>query len=171
MTFDLNSTYSKFSSSWVNSLEFLIKLELTNTGPCIHIHVILKAKLILNRHSYSEILDTTPGISHIVLVWWMTDGIVFMHPSRDQARYKFTHEILKDAESIFSGQRVPRHRRISVICRNLPFWSMRAKRDTTVTVSLEIARARYFKCEECHCVKIWSTRFLTVRETMLGKMI
>uniref|UniRef100_A0A674C3E6 AlkB homolog 7 n=1 Tax=Salmo trutta TaxID=8032 RepID=A0A674C3E6_SALTR len=39
---------------------------------------------------------------------------------RDQARYKFTHEILKDAESIFSGQRVPRRRRISVICRNLP---------------------------------------------------
>ncbi|CAB1342269.1 unnamed protein product [Coregonus sp. 'balchen'] len=39
---------------------------------------------------------------------------------RDQARYKFTHEILKDAESVFSGQRVPRHRRISVICRNLP---------------------------------------------------
>ncbi|CDQ94985.1 unnamed protein product [Oncorhynchus mykiss] len=43
-----------------------------------------------------------------------------MHPSRDQARYKFTHEILKDDESLFSGQRVPRHRRISVICRNLP---------------------------------------------------
>ncbi|XP_010892198.1 alpha-ketoglutarate-dependent dioxygenase alkB homolog 7, mitochondrial [Esox lucius] len=39
---------------------------------------------------------------------------------RDQARYKFTHEILKDAESLFSGQRVPRNRRISVICRNLP---------------------------------------------------
>ncbi|XP_064842943.1 alpha-ketoglutarate-dependent dioxygenase alkB homolog 7, mitochondrial [Oncorhynchus masou masou] len=39
---------------------------------------------------------------------------------RDQARYKFTHEILKDDESLFSGQRVPRHRRISVICRNLP---------------------------------------------------
>uniref|UniRef100_A0AAZ3PHH9 AlkB homolog 7 n=1 Tax=Oncorhynchus tshawytscha TaxID=74940 RepID=A0AAZ3PHH9_ONCTS len=39
---------------------------------------------------------------------------------RDQARYKFTREILKDDESFFSGQRVPHHRRISVICRNLP---------------------------------------------------
>ncbi|KAM9746098.1 alpha-ketoglutarate-dependent dioxygenase alkB homolog 7, mitochondrial [Menidia menidia] len=39
---------------------------------------------------------------------------------RDQARYDFTHEILKDEESVFNGQRVPRQRRISVICRNLP---------------------------------------------------
>ncbi|XP_005734571.1 alpha-ketoglutarate-dependent dioxygenase alkB homolog 7, mitochondrial [Pundamilia nyererei] len=39
---------------------------------------------------------------------------------RDQARYKFTHEILKNEESVFNGQRVPRQRRISVICRNLP---------------------------------------------------
>lgn len=39
---------------------------------------------------------------------------------RDQARYNFTHEILKDEDSVFNGQRVPRQRRISVICRNLP---------------------------------------------------
>ncbi|KAJ8283255.1 hypothetical protein COCON_G00021050 [Conger conger] len=39
---------------------------------------------------------------------------------RDQARFSYTHEILKDEESFFSGRRVPRHRRISVICRNLP---------------------------------------------------
>uniref|UniRef100_A0A8C1WMF3 AlkB homolog 7 n=1 Tax=Cyprinus carpio TaxID=7962 RepID=A0A8C1WMF3_CYPCA len=39
---------------------------------------------------------------------------------RDDARFKFTHGILKDEESFFSGQKVPRHRRISVICRNLP---------------------------------------------------
>lgn len=39
---------------------------------------------------------------------------------RDQARYDFTHEILKDEESVFNGQKVPRLRRISVICRNLP---------------------------------------------------
>lgn len=39
---------------------------------------------------------------------------------RDQARYDFTHEILKDEESSFRGQRVPRQRRVSVICRNLP---------------------------------------------------
>lgn len=39
---------------------------------------------------------------------------------RDKARYDFTHEILKDEESVFNGQRVHRERRISVICRNLP---------------------------------------------------
>nr|XP_046272409.1 alpha-ketoglutarate-dependent dioxygenase alkB homolog 7, mitochondrial [Scatophagus argus] len=39
---------------------------------------------------------------------------------RDQARYNFTHEILKDEDSVFNGQKVPRLRRISVICRNLP---------------------------------------------------
>ncbi|XP_062264788.1 alpha-ketoglutarate-dependent dioxygenase alkB homolog 7, mitochondrial [Platichthys flesus] len=39
---------------------------------------------------------------------------------RDQARFSFTHEILKDEESVFDGERVPRQRRISVICRNLP---------------------------------------------------
>ncbi|XP_040047831.2 alpha-ketoglutarate-dependent dioxygenase alkB homolog 7, mitochondrial [Gasterosteus aculeatus] len=39
---------------------------------------------------------------------------------RDQARYNFTHQILKDEESVFKGRKVPRLRRISVICRNLP---------------------------------------------------
>uniref|UniRef100_A0A3Q1ENS3 AlkB homolog 7 n=1 Tax=Acanthochromis polyacanthus TaxID=80966 RepID=A0A3Q1ENS3_9TELE len=39
---------------------------------------------------------------------------------RDQARYEYTHEILKDEESVFNGQKVPRQRRISVICRSLP---------------------------------------------------
>lgn len=39
---------------------------------------------------------------------------------RDQARYQYTHQILKDEESVFNGQKVPRQRRISVICRNLP---------------------------------------------------
>ncbi|KAM7372135.1 hypothetical protein PAMP_009328 [Pampus punctatissimus] len=39
---------------------------------------------------------------------------------RNQARYNFTHEILKDEESVFNGQKVPRQRRIAVICRNLP---------------------------------------------------
>lgn len=39
---------------------------------------------------------------------------------RDEARFNFTHEILKDEESVFNGQKVPRQRRISVICRNLP---------------------------------------------------
>ncbi|KAK7167837.1 hypothetical protein R3I94_002034 [Phoxinus phoxinus] len=39
---------------------------------------------------------------------------------RDDARFKFTHEILKDDDSFFSGHKISRHRRISVICRNLP---------------------------------------------------
>lgn len=39
---------------------------------------------------------------------------------RDQARYEYTHQILKDEDSVFNGQKVPRQRRISVICRNLP---------------------------------------------------
>lgn len=39
---------------------------------------------------------------------------------RDTARYGFTHEILKDEQSVFRGRRVPRQRRISVICRSLP---------------------------------------------------
>lgn len=39
---------------------------------------------------------------------------------RDQARYNFTHEILKDEESVFKERKVTRQRRISVICRNLP---------------------------------------------------
>ncbi|XP_048343613.1 alpha-ketoglutarate-dependent dioxygenase alkB homolog 7, mitochondrial isoform X2 [Sphaerodactylus townsendi] len=39
---------------------------------------------------------------------------------RGPARYEFTHEILKDEESFFDGQKIPRERRISIICRNLP---------------------------------------------------
>ncbi|MBN3302001.1 ALKB7 dioxygenase, partial [Amia calva] len=39
---------------------------------------------------------------------------------RGSARYDFTHEILRDEESVFGGLRVPRQRRVTVICRNLP---------------------------------------------------
>ncbi|XP_053707928.1 alpha-ketoglutarate-dependent dioxygenase alkB homolog 7, mitochondrial [Synchiropus splendidus] len=39
---------------------------------------------------------------------------------RDEARYRFTHEVLRDEESLFKGEKVPRQRRIAVICRNLP---------------------------------------------------
>ncbi|XP_077185947.1 alpha-ketoglutarate-dependent dioxygenase alkB homolog 7, mitochondrial [Paroedura picta] len=39
---------------------------------------------------------------------------------RGPARYEFTHEILRDEESFFDGQKVPRERRIAIICRNLP---------------------------------------------------
>ncbi|XP_073076631.1 alpha-ketoglutarate-dependent dioxygenase alkB homolog 7, mitochondrial isoform X1 [Manis javanica] len=36
------------------------------------------------------------------------------------ARYDFSHEILRDEQSFFGERRVPRGRRISVICRSLP---------------------------------------------------
>ncbi|XP_031204593.1 alpha-ketoglutarate-dependent dioxygenase alkB homolog 7, mitochondrial [Mastomys coucha] len=39
---------------------------------------------------------------------------------RGSARYDFSHEILRDEESFFGAHRVPRGRRISVICRSLP---------------------------------------------------
>uniref|UniRef100_H0XU03 Alpha-ketoglutarate-dependent dioxygenase alkB homolog 7, mitochondrial n=2 Tax=Otolemur garnettii TaxID=30611 RepID=H0XU03_OTOGA len=39
---------------------------------------------------------------------------------RDSARYDFSHEILRDGESFFGERRIPRRRRISVICRSLP---------------------------------------------------
>ncbi|KAK3782535.1 hypothetical protein RRG08_061765 [Elysia crispata] len=39
---------------------------------------------------------------------------------RGRARYEFTHEVLKDEQSYFRNQHVPRERRISIICRNEP---------------------------------------------------
>uniref|UniRef100_A0A6I8NDW1 AlkB homolog 7 n=1 Tax=Ornithorhynchus anatinus TaxID=9258 RepID=A0A6I8NDW1_ORNAN len=39
---------------------------------------------------------------------------------RGPARYDFSHQILRDQESFFAGRKVPRGRRISVICRSLP---------------------------------------------------
>uniref|UniRef100_UPI00398F2E91 alpha-ketoglutarate-dependent dioxygenase alkB homolog 7, mitochondrial n=1 Tax=Pristiophorus japonicus TaxID=55135 RepID=UPI00398F2E91 len=39
---------------------------------------------------------------------------------RGVARYQFSHQILREEESFFGGQKVPRDRRISIICRNLP---------------------------------------------------
>ncbi|XP_057564892.1 alpha-ketoglutarate-dependent dioxygenase alkB homolog 7, mitochondrial isoform X1 [Hippopotamus amphibius kiboko] len=54
-------------------------------------------------------------------------GLPSPHPAtasvfsrRGSARYDFSHEILRDEESFFGEQRVPRGRRISVICRSLP---------------------------------------------------
>ncbi|XP_062891921.1 alpha-ketoglutarate-dependent dioxygenase alkB homolog 7, mitochondrial isoform X1 [Mobula hypostoma] len=42
---------------------------------------------------------------------------------RGAARYQFSHQILRDEESFFGSQKVPRDRRISIICRNLPISS------------------------------------------------
>ncbi|CAP27824.1 Protein CBG07885 [Caenorhabditis briggsae] len=41
-------------------------------------------------------------------------------------RYDFTHEVLDETESVWQGQKVPRDRRISIICRDLPKLSNRA---------------------------------------------
>ncbi len=40
--------------------------------------------------------------------------------SRGVARHEFTHQILADTESLFDGRRIPRDRRISIICRDMP---------------------------------------------------
>ncbi|XP_004714396.1 alpha-ketoglutarate-dependent dioxygenase alkB homolog 7, mitochondrial [Echinops telfairi] len=39
---------------------------------------------------------------------------------RGSARYDFSHEILRDQDSFFGERRIPRSRRISVICRSPP---------------------------------------------------
>nr|XP_054756277.1 alpha-ketoglutarate-dependent dioxygenase alkB homolog 7, mitochondrial-like [Lytechinus pictus] len=36
---------------------------------------------------------------------------------RDRMRYDYTHEVLKEEESVFRGNHVPRQRRISIMCR------------------------------------------------------
>ncbi|CAL1538635.1 unnamed protein product [Lymnaea stagnalis] len=46
---------------------------------------------------------------------------------KGRARYDFTHEVLKQEESKFKNQTVPRDRRISVICRNEPNPATRAE--------------------------------------------
>ena len=43
-----------------------------------------------------------------------------LYVMKDEIRFKFAHEILKDEESIFNGVRVPRGRRISLVTRNEP---------------------------------------------------
>ena len=40
-----------------------------------------------------------------------------LYVMRDEARYDYTHEILKEDESVVDGRRVLRSRRISLICR------------------------------------------------------
>ncbi|CAF0834578.1 unnamed protein product [Adineta ricciae] len=39
---------------------------------------------------------------------------------KDFARFDFTHEILKNEQSYFNNVHIPRNRRISIMCRNLP---------------------------------------------------
>lgn len=43
-----------------------------------------------------------------------------LYVMKDDARYKFTHEVLENDKSYFGDLFVPRERRISVICRNTP---------------------------------------------------
>jgi len=46
--------------------------------------------------------------------------IDFFFYFRNLTRFDFTHEILKDQESYFNNIHIPRNRRISIICRNMP---------------------------------------------------
>lgn len=39
---------------------------------------------------------------------------------KGSARYDYKHEILKNEESYFKGQKIEKGRRLSVICRNEP---------------------------------------------------
>jgi alkylated DNA repair dioxygenase AlkB len=41
-----------------------------------------------------------------------------LYVMRNVSRYDYAHEILKESESTFNGIKIPRKRRISVICRN-----------------------------------------------------
>ncbi|XP_058066714.1 alpha-ketoglutarate-dependent dioxygenase alkB homolog 7, mitochondrial [Anopheles bellator] len=43
-----------------------------------------------------------------------------LYVMRDTARYKFTHEILSNAESVFRQREIRKTRRVSIICRNEP---------------------------------------------------
>lgn len=43
-----------------------------------------------------------------------------LYVMKGTARFNYTHEILKNEESVFKGKKVPKDRRISVICRNEP---------------------------------------------------
>ena len=38
--------------------------------------------------------------------------------NRDDIRYDYTHEILKNSDSFFKGQQILKGRRISIVCRN-----------------------------------------------------
>ncbi|XP_067828914.1 alpha-ketoglutarate-dependent dioxygenase alkB homolog 7, mitochondrial-like isoform X2 [Heptranchias perlo] len=48
------------------------------------------------------------------------DRVDLLLQQRGAARYRFSHQILREEESFLGGQKVPRERRISIICRNLP---------------------------------------------------
>lgn len=43
-----------------------------------------------------------------------------LYVMKASARYDYKHEILKNEESYFKGEKVEKNRRISVICRNAP---------------------------------------------------
>lgn len=106
----LEHYWYKFSDFYVDWLcrQHKIWCKTRNVGNQINEHWLQSAHV-------NEITSTLPQS-------WMQLFLFSSRPCRDQARYNFTHEILKDEESIFNGQRVPRSRRISVICRNLPAW-------------------------------------------------
>lgn len=46
--------------------------------------------------------------------------LIYLFFFRNLIRFDFTHEILKDQESYFNNIHIPRNRRISIMCRNMP---------------------------------------------------
>lgn len=76
----------------------------TITGMCLLSPCVMRLALESNSRKYGDVY--LPRRSLYIM--------------RGQARYKFTHEVLKNEESYFREEHVPRDRRISIICRNEP---------------------------------------------------
>jgi len=107
-----------------------------STTPLSHVHVLdVSEKGYIKPHIDAVRFcgNTVAGIS------LLTDSVMrFVHESqpsrraslllprrslyvmRDEARFRYTHEILRSEESTFGGQQIPKGRRISIICRNAP---------------------------------------------------
>ena len=47
-------------------------------------------------------------------------NIMLLNFKRENARFEYAHEVLKNEDSYFMGQHIKRTRRISIICRNEP---------------------------------------------------
>ncbi|XP_065344527.1 alpha-ketoglutarate-dependent dioxygenase alkB homolog 7, mitochondrial [Cloeon dipterum] len=106
------------------------------TSQLAHVHVLdLDAKGVIKAHIDSVRFcgSTIAGISLLsnsvmrLVNDKQKDQIVdiflqqrSMYIMKDNARYDYTHEILSEENSFFKGEKVPRSRRISVICRNEP---------------------------------------------------
>ncbi|XP_059480172.1 alpha-ketoglutarate-dependent dioxygenase alkB homolog 7, mitochondrial [Neocloeon triangulifer] len=106
------------------------------TAQLAHVHVLdLDAKGVIKPHIDSVRFcgSTIAGISllsssvmrlvndkrkdQVVDIFLKQRSLYIM---KNDSRYDYTHEILGEQDSIFKGEKIPRTRRISVICRNEP---------------------------------------------------